>query len=112
MNLVPLHIKIAEEHPAYQWAKSQSDSVNAIGKIDTYSDCYTAEPTNYTGEVDAVVFDCTETMPIAKQFEKADLYGKAVVLYAGVLDFVGYGSSAYEKSDTFPDPIVIRRFAV
>ncbi|MFA9395137.1 MAG: hypothetical protein ACERJ1_10585 [Halodesulfovibrio sp.] len=40
-------------------------------------------------------------MPAAKQFEEADLCGKAVVLYTGVLNSVGYGSDAYGKSDTF-----------
>lgn len=101
MKLIPLHINITEEHPAYQWAKSQSDSVNAFGHIGTHLDCYTAEPTKETYEVDTVVFDCTETMTTVKQFEEADLCGKAVVLYTGVLNSVGYGSEAYGKSDTF-----------
>lgn len=101
MKLIPLHINITEEHPAYQWAKSQSDSVNAIGQIGTHLDCYTAEPAKDAYEIDAVVFDCTETMPTVKQFEEADLCGKAVVLYTGVLNSVGYGSDAYGKSDTF-----------
>ena len=111
MKRIPLRIKITEEHPAHQWAKSQSDFVNVIGHIGTPLDCSMAEPTNDTYEIDAVVFDCTETMPIAKQFEKADLYGKAAVLYTGVLDFVGYGSSTYGKSDPFPDTRVIRSSA-
>lgn len=101
MEQIPLHIKVTEEHPAYQWAKSQSDSVNAIGHIGTHLDCYTAEPAKKNYKVDVVVFDCTEIMPTAVQFEEADLCGKAVVLYTGILNSVGYGSEAYGKSVTF-----------
>lgn len=101
MKLVPLHIEITEEHSAYRWAKSQSDSVNAIGHIGTHLDCYTTEPAKDTYKVDVAVFDCTKAMPTATQFAELDLAGKAVVLYTGVLDSVGYGGDAYGKSDTF-----------
>ncbi|WP_430735537.1 hypothetical protein [Halodesulfovibrio aestuarii] len=101
MKLVPLHIEITEEHPAYRWAKSQSDSVNAIGHIGTHLDCYTTEPTKDTYEVDVVVFDCTKAMPTAAQFAESDLIGKAVVFYTCVLNSAGYGSDVYGKSKTF-----------
>ena len=75
--------------------------MNAIGHIGTHLDCYTAEPAKKAYEVDAVVFDCTERMPTVEQFAEADLCGKAVVLYTGVLSSVGYGSDAYGNSETF-----------
>lgn len=101
MNLIPLHIEIPEEHPAYQWAKSQSDSVNAFGHIGTHIDCYTAAPSKNAYKVDVAIFDCTKAMPSASHFAEADVAGKAVILYTGVLESTGYGSDAYGKCNTF-----------
>lgn len=101
MKSVPLHIEITEDHPAYQWAKEQSDSVNAFGHIGTHLDCYTTKPRKDSYDVEAVVFDCTKTMPLAADFEMVDVCEKAVVLYTGTLESVGYGSEAYGKRKTF-----------
>lgn len=97
----PLHIDISENHPAYLWAKKQSDSVNAFGHIGTHLDCYTAQPQCSSYKVDVVVFECREGMPTVADFGKFDLKEKAVVLYTGVLDRCGYGTDEYGQQNTF-----------
>ncbi len=39
-----LSLVIEPGHPAYEWAKNQSDSVSAFGHIGTHIDCYESEP--------------------------------------------------------------------
>lgn len=101
MTYHSLHIDVSENHPAYQWAKKQSDSVNAFGHIGTHLDCYTTQPRSNSYEVEAVVFECREGMPAAADFEKFDLKGKAVVLHTGVLAHCGYGTDKYVQQKTF-----------
>jgi len=101
MNRIPLHIHIAEENPAYRWAKNQSDSVNAMGHIGTHLDCYTKVPIHDAYELEIAVFDCRNAMPTAEDFKHQSIQGKAVILYTDTLSTLGYGGDKYGKANTF-----------
>ena len=91
---------IEEGHPAYEWAKKQSDSVNAFGHIGTHIDCYDKIPAKHDYTVDAVVVDCREGMPTRKKIDHLDIAGKALVLFTGNLDNNGYGTPQYGNMQT------------
>lgn len=101
MKHIPLHIPIDEKHPAYQWARKQSDKVNAMGHIGTHIDCYSKVPACDTYELDVAVFDCRKAMPTAKDFESQPVQGKVVVLFTNILNTLGYGGDEYGKAKTF-----------
>jgi len=96
-----LHISLDEMHPAYQWAKKQSDSVNALGHIGTHIDCYSKEPICSVYEVGTVVVDCRKAMPSVDELELLNCNGKLVVLYTSILRTCGYGNKEYGDSDSF-----------
>ena len=96
-----LNIEIQEEHPAYEWAKKQSDSVNALGHIGTHIDCYSKVPTESHYELDVELIDCLKEMPSKEVIENIDLKGKAVILYTDTLNKYGYGSKEYGEANTF-----------
>ena len=96
-----LSIDIAEDHSAFLWAKKQSDSVNAIGHIGTHIDCYSNSPSESIFELDTVVIDCLNRMPIISDIENLNIEGKAIILYTGVLNKYGYGSVEYGQVNTF-----------
>lgn len=100
MKNVILSIEMTEGHPAYQWAKRQSDSVNAMGHIGTHIDCYTHEPMCSDYSVEAVVVDCGAGMPSSSVFSVLDLNGKALVFYTSNLEQNGYGNSRYGETST------------
>ncbi|MCP4115801.1 MAG: hypothetical protein GY737_10415 [Desulfobacteraceae bacterium] len=100
MKKVNLSIEFTEDHPAYQWAKQQSDSVNAMGHIGTHIDCYSKEPTHTDYKVETVVVDCSAGMPSASIFSSLSLNGKALVLYTANLEKNGYGNDQYGKTPT------------
>ncbi|MCL6262406.1 cyclase family protein [Craterilacuibacter sp. RT1T] len=92
-----ISLEVGESHPAYQWAKRQSDSVGAFGHIGTHIDCYERSPDASRYEVDAVVIDCTQGMPEAGALAGLDLQGRALVLYTANVERNGYGAPAYGK---------------
>ena len=100
MKKVNLSVEITEDHPAYQWAKKQSDSVNAMGHIGTHIDCYTKEPNRTDYSVEAVVVDCRTRMPSASAISSIDLNNKALVLYTSNLETNGYGNDQYGETPT------------
>lgn len=100
MKKVSLSIEMTEGHPAYQWAKRQSDSVNAMGHIGTHIDCYTHEPRLTDYHVEAVVVDCSVGMPSASVISSLNLNDKALVLYTSNLEQNGYGNSRYGETST------------
>ncbi|ELR66578.1 hypothetical protein C942_04276 [Photobacterium marinum] len=100
MTKTSISIEITESHPAYQWAKRQSDSVNAMGHIGTHIDCYTTTPEQHRYTPDAVMLDCSDSMPDIKIVSAMPLKGKALVLYTANLEKNGYGNNAYGKQDT------------
>lgn len=55
-----LDIELDLDHPAYLWAKKQSDSVNALGHIGTHLDCYTSSPEELYYDLECIVFDCSK----------------------------------------------------
>lgn len=95
-----ISLELDETHPAYQWAKRQSDSVNAFGHIGTHIDCYTRRPTQTHYRTEAVVIDCREGMPTAADIERYQIQGKALVLYTANTAAHQYGTEAYGKHDT------------
>ncbi|PSU35563.1 hypothetical protein [Photobacterium lutimaris] len=95
-----ISLAINEQHPAYQWAKKQSDSVNAFGHIGTHIDCYTKVPAKNHYTTDTVLLDCTGSMPCLNDIEPLDIAGKSLVLFTGNLENNGYGTPAYGKADT------------
>jgi len=102
-----LSINISEDHSAYLWAKKQSDSVNALGHIGTHIDCYSNSPSESIFELDAVVIDCLNRMPIISDIENINIEGKAVILYTGVLKKYGYGTEEYGRANTFLSELVL-----
>ncbi len=100
MDKVDLSIEITEDHPAYQWAKKQSDSVDAMGHIGTHIDCYTSEPEHTEYRVETVVVDCCAGMPSAAVISSMDLNKKALVLYTSNLERNGYGNNSYGETCT------------
>ncbi|NJB66910.1 hypothetical protein GGQ74_000550 [Desulfobaculum xiamenense] len=103
MRSVPLHVSVDASHPAYQWAKAQSDAVDAMGHIGTHLDCYTAQPSRRVYELAVEIIDCANGMPTAEAIPLRDFTGKAVFLYTGVLHRFGYGGDDYARADTFLD---------
>ncbi|CAG36652.1 cyclase family protein [Desulfotalea psychrophila] len=95
-----LSLVIDEDHPAYRWAKKQSDSVSALGHIGTHIDCYQHVPEKNDYQVETVVLDCSERMPLPAEIEGLDLSGKALVLFSGNLEKNGYGSPEYGAEKT------------
>jgi kynurenine formamidase len=95
-----LSLLIEEGHPAYEWAKKQSDSVSAFGHIGTHIDCYESEPEQAKYEVAAQVIDCTDRMPLLSDFEHLDISGKALVIFTGNVEINGYGTPDYGAMDT------------
>ncbi|MGF1788219.1 cyclase family protein [Photobacterium swingsii] len=102
-----ISLEINEEHPAYQWAKAQADSVNAMGHIGTHIDCYTKVPlaTNY--QTDVHILDCSDAMPTIDQIEGLELDGKSLVLYTGNFEKNGYGNPNYGAQSTVLDSDVL-----
>ncbi|TAJ14369.1 hypothetical protein DMA11_05465 [Marinilabiliaceae bacterium JC017] len=96
-----LSLEIPEKHPAYTWAKKQSDAVNAIGHIGTHTDCYTALPDHSDYILEAIIMDCSTKMPSAEAIKNTDLKGKALILFTGVLNAHGYGTKEYGAANTF-----------
>ncbi len=92
MTPVNLSLTITEEHPAYQWAKKQSDSVSAMGHIGTHIDCYTREPESGKYRVETVVLNCQYGMPDSEMVRFLELEKKALVLYTANLENNGYGN--------------------
>ncbi len=96
-----LSLELSKEHPAYLWAKKQSDSVNALGHIGTHIDCYTASPSEAVYELEAELINCLNNMPKIPDIEKRNIQGKALILYTDVLNKHGYGTEKYGKANTF-----------
>ena len=95
-----LSLVIEAGHPAYEWAKKQSDSVRAFGHIGTHIDCYESEPEKANYEVNAAIINCTDKMPSEKNLETLDISGKALVLFTGNIEKNGYGTSEYGAMNT------------
>ncbi|WP_052260817.1 hypothetical protein [Photobacterium gaetbulicola] len=95
-----ISVLLNEDHPAYQWAKKQSDSVNAFGHIGTHIDCYTRVPADSHYNTDTVLLDCTQAMPSLDGIEPLELSGKSLVLFTANLENNGYGTPEYGKADT------------
>lgn len=102
-----LSLELSQEHPAYIWAKKQSDSVNALGHIGTHIDCYTVSPSEANYELEVEWLDCRSSMPKISDIEKRNIRAKALVLYTDVLNKHGYGTEAYGKADTFLSEAVL-----
>ncbi|MGF1869035.1 cyclase family protein [Photobacterium indicum] len=100
MNRKNISIEISEDHPAYQWAKRQSDSVNAMGHIGTHIDCYTKIPLEAAYTTPIHIIDCSEAMPTLAQVETLELSGKSLILYTGNFEENGYGNSNYGAKST------------
>ncbi|WP_237157038.1 cyclase family protein [Photobacterium rosenbergii] len=104
---LPISLVVDENHPAYQWAKKQSDSVNAFGHIGTHIDCYTKVPQYSHYTTGTIVVDCTQTMPSIDTIEKLDIAGKSLVLFTANLEKNSYGTPEYGKADTTLDSDVL-----
>ncbi|WP_255526889.1 hypothetical protein [Photobacterium sp. BZF1] len=104
---LPISLVIDENHPAYQWAKKQSDSVNAFGHIGTHIDCYTKVPQHSHYTTDTIMLDCTLSMPGIGDIEKLDIAGKSLVLFTANLANNSYGTPQYGKADTALDSDVL-----
>ena len=100
MNKI-LSLIIKENHPAYSWAKQQSDSVNAIGHIGTHIDCYTRTPKESNYKLKVLVIDCRAGMPDVNDLSEYTITDKALILYTGVCDKYGYGTKEYGNAETF-----------
>jgi hypothetical protein len=95
-----LSLVIETGHPAYEWAKKQSDSVSAFGHIGTHIDCYESEPEKANYEVSAAILNCTDKMPSENDLGTLDISGKALVLFTGNIEKNGYGTSEYGAMNT------------
>ncbi|MGF1680100.1 hypothetical protein [Photobacterium minamisatsumaniensis] len=102
-----ISIDINESHPAYQWAKRQSDSVNAMGHIGTHIDCYTKVPEETKYRTSVHIIDCSQAMPTLEQIEGLDLADKSLVLYTSNLEQNGYGNPNYGAQSTVLDSGVL-----
>lgn len=102
-----ISLSINADHPAYQWAKKQSDSVNAFGHIGTHIDCYTKVPKHHHYITDTLLLDCNQAMPCMSDIEKLDISGKSLVLFTANLENNGYGTPEYGKADTSLDSDVL-----
>ncbi|MCT4671998.1 MAG: cyclase family protein [Prolixibacteraceae bacterium] len=102
-----LDIELNLDHPAYLWAKKQSDSVNALGHIGTHLDCYTSSPEELYYDLECIVFDCTHKMVELEDIASSDMEGKAVILHTNLLHSVGYGSKEYGEAKTFLSEAVL-----
>ncbi|MCE5164339.1 MAG: cyclase family protein [Plesiomonas shigelloides] len=100
MNRENISIEISADHPAYQWAKRQSDSVNAMGHIGTHIDCYTKIPLETAYKTPVHIIDCSKAMPTLAQVESLQLSGKSLVLYTGNVEENGYGNPNYGAKST------------
>jgi len=107
MTRTPISIEINETHPAYQWAKHQSDSVNALGHIGTHIDCYTKVPQQNSYTTETVIIDCSESMPNVNQISALTLTSKSLVLYTANLEKNGYGNKGYGEQNTALDSDVL-----
>ncbi|MGF1700252.1 hypothetical protein L4D09_08055 [Photobacterium makurazakiensis] len=107
MNRQNISVDINESHPAYQWAKRQSDSVNAMGHIGTHIDCYTRVPAETKYRTSVHIIDCSQAMPTLEQIEGLDLAGKSLVLYTSNLEQNGYGNQNYGAQSTVLDSDVL-----
>jgi len=96
-----LSLEISPEHPAYLWAKNQSDSVNAFGHIGTHIDCYSTSPKASIYELDVVLVDCRYGMPERMDIKSRGLENTALILYTGALNKYGYGTKEYGEEKTF-----------
>ena len=102
-----LSLEISKDHPAYLWAKKQSDSVNALGHIGTHIDCYSTSPTESIYELDVELINCSKGMPEIIDIESRNITDKALILYTGVLNKYGYGTKEYGEADTFLSETVL-----
>lgn len=107
MNRKNISVEISQDHPAYQWAKRQSDSVDAMGHIGTHVDCYTKTPTQTAYSTPVHIIDCVQAMPTLAQVEALDLTGKSLVLYTGNFEQNGYGNPNYGGKATLLDSDVL-----
>ena len=105
--LIKIHIALTDNHPAMQWAKNQSDAVNAIGHVGTHIDCYTKEPKKKEYKVAAEVIDCRRHMPNMKDLALYSFKNKALVLYTGAMAQYNYGTKEYAEAQTFLDEHVL-----
>lgn len=95
-----LSLIVEKGHPAYEWAKIQSDAVSAFGHIGTHIDCYDSEPEKTDYEVEAVTINCTENMPSVNDFCSLDISGKALILFTGNIEKNDYGTPKYASMNT------------
>ncbi|PSW18108.1 hypothetical protein C9I98_18670 [Photobacterium sanctipauli] len=102
-----ISLDISPEHPAYQWAKRQSDSVNALGHIGTHIDCYTKVPAHTDYRTPVQIIDCSKGMPTIEQVKALELKDKSLVLYTGNLEENGYGTPGYGALATYLDSEVL-----
>ncbi|MDO6618541.1 MULTISPECIES: hypothetical protein [unclassified Shewanella] len=100
MHEQKLSLVIESGHPAYEWAKKQSDAVGAFGHIGTHIDCYDSEPLEAQYEVDVVVINCTHEMPSVDDLEPLALADKALVLFTANIEQNGYGTPNYGVMNT------------
>lgn len=107
MNRKNISIELSEEHPAYQWAKRQSDSVDAMGHIGTHIDCYTKMPLETTYNTPVHIIDCSLAMPTLAQIEALELAGKSLILFTGNVEENGYGNPSYGAKSTVLDSDVL-----
>ncbi|MBV7315333.1 cyclase family protein [Shewanella sp. NIFS-20-20] len=91
---------VEPDHPAYQWAKRQSDAVNAFGHIGTHIDCYESVPAEDEYLVDVVIIDCRQQPVSMADLHGVALTGKALILYSGNLEQHGYATPSYGAQDT------------
>ncbi len=100
MHEIKLSLIIEEGHPAYEWAKNQSDAVGAFGHLGTHIDCYQSTPEKTHYEVDTLIIDCTKEMPSVKEIEALNISGKALILFTGNMEKNGYGTPEYGAMNT------------
>jgi len=112
MNKYRLDIIIDDDHPAYLWAKKQSNSVNAFGHIGTHIDCYSTTPDESYFVSEIVLIVCTERMPSVQSIKNIDLKGKALLLYTGALNIYGYGTKEYGEAQTFLSEDVLNEILI
>ncbi|MBI9064379.1 MAG: hypothetical protein JEZ14_20510 [Marinilabiliaceae bacterium] len=105
--MIKIDIKLSDDHPAMIWAKTQSDTVNAIGHVGTHIDCYTKQPKKKAYKVLAQVIDCRQHMPSKEDLALYSFKNKALVLYTGTMAKCNYGTREYGEAQTFLDEHVL-----
>lgn len=100
-----LHIELDSSHPSYTWLEKQADKLGAKGHFGTHTDCYTTTPSDSKYNLQAVLINCINRMPLISDLSNIpSLEGKAVILYTGNMYKNDYGSKAYfDETDTSID---------